>query len=257
MTGAASAGFGGVSTRAPFAAGSSVLAARQAALSGMNTFEDPNQLVAAATSSAALSQMQGDVSGGGGAAASASAGAGNSSGPGAAPNWFDTTAGVSYAAYASVPAGMLVPAPDSTAAGPGPGDIFPDVSMAMVSGTGFEDSTMGTAGLPMQQERSGTSPLASPYADSEAGPFKPMSSEGTEFLTPTLMVGADQDQQEAPVSLSELTRKLRMHAMIYNPGGSPLPSPFQQRALQKEYLSKKSQHHVSRYPALTAPSITP
>jgi hypothetical protein len=161
---------------------------------------------------------------------------------------------------ASVPAGMMVPPPNSTAVGPAPGSVFINVTMAMPSATGFPDSTKATAGSPYDTPEEATSPLAAPTIDdANEGPFRSTSAEETSYLNPTLLVDNTNDSsadQAGALTLSEVTRKARMHAMIYNPQGSPLPSPFEQRAIQREFLRNKSKRRASRYPALAAPSVT-
>jgi hypothetical protein len=271
----ASASFSGVTALAPFAAGSSALA-HQSASSGMSGFDDPNALVMAATSSATLSRMQGDVATGG-ADTTASAGlvSGGSEGAafGDAPVVYGAGVGelttqmpgadaATFSALASAPVGLLVRAPDSTVIGPAPGEVFPDVSMAIQSTTGFPDSTMGTAGIKYQTETPEISPLEQPPMEFAQSPFPGLSSESTEFLHPTLFPPLDEQEQtgspEPPMSLDEFKRKAKLKAMIDSPG-TPLPSPFEERALERAYLEGKRSHRKpSRYPStFTAPSIKP
>jgi hypothetical protein len=258
MSAAGGSSFGSLSTRAPFAAGSSLLAGRQSALSASGNFMDPNAMVSVLTSSAALNSMQGlTTDSAPGAATSLSAA--DSTALSGSSDEFGSSAGISYAMLASVPAGMMVPPPDGTAIGPEPGSVFIDVSMAMPSTTGFPDSTQATAGSPSELPEVSTSPLASSHVEAEESPFRNTSGEETNYLNPTLMIDDLNDpnaDQSGALTLSEATRKARMHAMIYNPQGSPLPSPFEQRALQREFLRNKNKHHTSHYPALVAPSVT-
>ncbi len=251
MTAAAAGSFGSLAVRAPFAAGSSLPAGRPSALSASGTFADPNAMVSALTSPSTLNSMQGGTSGTAyGAVAGSSPDTSSSAELG-------TTPGVSSGMFASTPVGTLVPAPNSTASGPGPGSVFPDTTVAMSSSGSFQDSTKGTAGLPAEVQEVSTSPLASSRAGSEQAPFPNRSGEETSMLNPTLSVANPYSgEDEGTPSLSEATRKARLHAMIYNPRGTPLPSPFEQRAIQKEFLRKKNKHHISHYPALTAPSVT-
>jgi hypothetical protein len=66
----------------------------------------------------------------------------------------------------------------------------------------------------------------------------------------------DETGIESTVPLSELKRQARLHAMINNPG-TPLPSPFEERAMEKAYLQQLHGHHQRRTPRLLAPSVTP
>jgi hypothetical protein len=259
---AASSAFSRVGMLAPFAAGSSSLAARQSGMSGNATFSDPNAVVALLTSSSALSGLQGGMAGASGPTGDTGYSGMDSSNAGAS-GVIDPNADTMSMSLSAIPLEALVPPATSPAYGPAPGGIFPDVSSSMQSATGFQDSTMGTAGLPAQSEASDVSPLLSSRSDSISGPFADMSSEATHFLSPTLVVrsegiaGADSTEtgQVSGVSLDELKRKARLHALIYNPG-APLPSPFEERAMEKAYLRQQSGHQ-SHYPKLLAPSVTP
>jgi hypothetical protein len=150
----------------------------------------------------------------------------------------------------------MVPPPTNMPSGPAPGDLFPDLTMAVSSGTGFEDSTMDTAGSSYETGDVSISPLLSPHSAASDSPFAQVSSGTRSFLNPTLRVAVPWMTGEAPVSLSEMRRKARMHALIYNPGAS-LPTPFEQRKMERQYLRKNTGRRASRYPDLTAPSIKP
>jgi len=251
--GAASSAFSRAGVLAPFAAGSSALASRQpAALGADPAFVDPNAVVATLSSSAALS----GVSSPAGDAAAAS-GADTVMG-GITSGVLDPNASTMSMSFSAIPLGALVPPATSLPYGPSPGGLFPNVSLATQSATGFPDSTMDTAGLPSQSEGNERSPLLSSFADSTSSPFKDLGSETTQFLTPTLLVGSDAAGTNAAsaVPLAELKRQARLHAMIYNPG-SPLPSPFEERAMEKAYLRQQRSQHQSHSPKLLAPSVTP
>lgn len=250
--GAASSASSRVGVLAPFAAGSSALAAQQSAVANPG-FIDPNAMVAALTSSAALggvSSMTADTANPGATSA-------NDTGTVAA-GVPDPNADTMSISLSAIPLGAMVPPATSQPYGPSPGELFPNVSFATQSATGFQDSTMGTADLPVERAESDTSPLLSPRADSTSGPFTDVSSEQAEFLNPTLLTGADMDETgiESTVPLSELKRQARLHAMINNPG-TPLPSPFEERAMEKAYLQQLHGHHQRRTPRLLAPSVTP
>ena len=56
--------------------------------------------------------------------------------------------------------------------------------------------------------------------------------------------------------MSELVRKARLKAMIEHPN-QPLPSPFPQRAMERDYQRQSSKHErASRVPSVTVPSVT-
>ncbi len=126
-----------------------------------------------------------------------------------------------------------------TLAGPRPGSLFPDVSQSTSSGSGFEDSTMGTAGLPYQKDDSGTSPLSSSHAGLSTSPFPDMSGETTSFLHPSLMPrrGVSARSSSVEEMLRESVRKARLQALISGRQVT-LPSPFEQRAMERAFLAK-------------------
>lgn len=240
--------FGGGSTRALFAAGSSGLAPRQT--EGAAGVIDPNAMLAANTSSTALSLLQSGPSISSGAAASgASIDTGDSSA--------SSVGAINFPL--SMPMGASVPPPTGTATGPQPGSIFPNPSFPVPSSTGFMDATRGTAGLVTEgQGNDGLHSLA-PRADPADSPFRALGIPGgTGFLNPslqggdsggTLQLGAGQD-------VKEFARKARLHAMIYNPGAAP-PNAFEERKIERDYKRQSSGRRASRYPASNAPSIRP
>jgi hypothetical protein len=257
--GAAADAFGRVAVLAPFASGSSLLGVRQAGLQGVDTFIDPNAVVAASTSSAALSGIEGDPSSTSmGTSMSAPS---STASPSVMQSDFSTTMDAAsrplVTSMTTSAPGLIVPTPAGTIFGAAPGGIFPDVGLSMASTTGFQDSTMGTAGLPYG-EPDRPSPLLSGKVNSVGTAFPEMSAETTHFLTPSIFAAAPIAtpglEQSAP--LSEIARKARLHAMIYNPASS-LPSPFEQRAMERAYERQKNSHRTRRPSTLTAPSIRP
>ena len=256
--GAAASAFSAITMRAPFAAGS--MASRQAAsATGGNGFLDPNMLVAAASSSSALSGGQMGSGPGGSIGASTDV-------PGATIYSADATGAISDVFATTVggmPGEIPVPPANGTVAGPAAGEVFPDVSMVMPSGTGFPDSTMGTAGPPMERLDTSSSPLSASWAGSSDSPFRSLNSPTSRFLEPSLaggegdasggMAGGGESAGPGGMSFSEVRRKARLHAMIYNPGGE-MPSPFEQRAMERAYRKQNSGRHVPHQPKLMVQS---
>ncbi len=256
-SGSAMQGFAGLSTRASFAAGSSGLAVTPGE-SSPSSFVDPNALLAAANSSAVLNSSTA-LDGGQGEALGSATVSSQGSQPGMqSAGAMTASAATSMAASASLPISSVVPPPTGIPSGPEPGSIFPDISVSGPSSTGFVDTTMGTAGLLSDSQSSGMARTPLLREDPPASPFRTLSTGGASFLNPSLLqlstAGTEQRLSGTPVS--ELARRARLHAMIYNPG-APLPSAFVTRKMERDYLRKGSGRRPSRYPAITAPSIKP
>ncbi len=232
--------FSGVSMRAPFAAGSSALATGQPGAMGADSLVDANAaLVAAASPTAA--DVQANAAAGSSSAASSSAAA--------------DTAALQALEYGA--SNLGVPPPNSTALGPAPGEVFPDVSAASSAANGFPDSTMGTAGLPGAESESRYARPMLAEGQERGNPFPGVSEETSSFLHPSLagpgstaVEGREAGSKVA--SISDITRRARLHAMIYTP--SAIPSAFQQRAMVRDY--ERKQRQPRRRSTLTAPSVT-
>ena len=137
---------------------------------------------------------------------------------------------------------------DSMPAGPAAGTPFPILSVAISSPTGFEDSTLGTAGLPSETAGPPSSPLLSSRGGEGGSPFPSLSGDMTSFLHPSLRhVGTGQASRAStlsPAAIHEQARRYRLQQMIENPG-APIPSAFEQRRMERAYIAKHSGAHQS------------
>ena len=255
-----------------FLAGSS-MAARgggAAAMGGDGSFLDPNALAAASLSSSPSSlggQPESSTGATAGVGSDMDADASSSSASGApmgalpppSGSGFDgQLLGTSAMDTASGMGSAASGGSSETLVGPRPGSLFPDVSQSSSSGTGFQDSTMGTAGLPYQQDGPGTSPLAYSHLGLAASPFPDMSGETTSFLHPSLTSrqGISGRAPSVEALLRESVRKARMQALISGRQVT-LPSPFEQRAMERAFLAKHrggQQRRPSRIPSVVPQS---
>ncbi len=264
MIAGGSGGFSGggsarLSALAPFAAGSNGLAnSRDLSVLG-------GQAVSAGAAPADIPGLSVPAMESEGAAPGSVGGSGVSS-DGAASG--SISSGAALQSAGSAGAGLLVGPATQNPLGQQPGSIFPDLSSSSSAGSGFPDSTMGTAGLASDSQLSLPSPLLSGKFSGVLSPFRSISGEETRYLNPSLSApppaagasaapGASDDSGAgAGMSMSELRRKARLKAMVDHPN-DPLPSPFQQREIEKDYLRQtRNGGRARRVPSVIVPSVT-
>jgi hypothetical protein len=245
----ASSSFSGAASLAPFAAGSSALA-QQPGLSGLGGAINPSASVMSAASpsggGAEAAGGQGDAAGGSPAV--------YGSGVGVLTSEVPEVAEATSSMDASTATGLVMRPPNTTVIGPAPGGVFPDVAFSGQASNGFPDSTMGTAGVKYETDPVETSPLQLPEPEGTKGPFQDFSSETTQFLNPSLYSKASPGLESggSQVSLEELKRRARRTAML-SPNAT-MPSPFDERSIERTYQSRK---RVRRAATGQASSIFP
>jgi hypothetical protein len=150
---------------------------------------------------------------------------------------------------------MLGGSADQMPMGMGPGSSFPILAIISPSPARFPDSTMGTAGQPMQVEGPASSPLLSTRGAEGGSPFADINSETASFVHtggPQAKAGlARPAERQSSEAVYEKGRRAEMRRMINNPGASP-PSAFERQRSYRTYLDRPSSGETATH---KAPSV--